>query len=197
MNDNIPFGNYGRARRTYLGILRGIGYNINYIIGQIELRTNSYNWNNIFNRPSEFGAHGSGLIKVLLTYEGWNNINYLIGEFNPSPDNLEYPSLILKYSSLISVCISFISYCLTNAAFITVVGYNPNNSTDYESTPMPMRFGQELFGKGGENLMATFVAISIFGCVTVVLGLIIWYIRNRGQRVQNQTIGETSNDEKA
>ncbi|KAF0542088.1 amino acid transporter [Gigaspora margarita] len=278
MNDNIPFDNDNREKRTYIGILRGIGYNINYIIGQnafnpgniwmlvqspgitlvlylicffisllgssvyielgirslpsgigeqkyisdaffpkrnfghvfsfvaifysnrvsdfinqslalfkiiglliisvvglVKLRTNSFNWNNIFNLHSDFGAYGSGLIKANYIFhfginiKGWNNINYLIGEFNPSSDNLVYPSRILKYSSLISVCISFISCCLTNAAFITVVGYNPNNSTYYESTPMPMRFGQELFGKAGENFMTTLVAISTFGSVSALI----------------------------
>ncbi|RIB09599.1 hypothetical protein C2G38_2208491 [Gigaspora rosea] len=84
----------------------------------------------------------------------------LIGEFNPSSDELEYPSRILKYSSLIS--------CLSNAAFITVVGY-PNNSTDNESTPMPMLFGKELFGEIGENFMAILIAISTFGCVSALI----------------------------
>ncbi|KAF0542075.1 hypothetical protein F8M41_004773 [Gigaspora margarita] len=98
----------------------------------------------------------------------------LIGEFHTCSDNLEYPSLILKYSSLISVCICFIICCLTNAAFIKVVGYNPNNSTDNESTPMPMRFGQELFGENGENFMAILVAISTFGCISA---LIFTYVR--------------------
>ncbi|KAF0542077.1 amino acid transporter [Gigaspora margarita] len=93
----------------------------------------------------------------------------LIGEFHPSPDNLEYPSLILKYSSRISVCLSFILCCLSNAAFITVVGYNPNDSTYNESTPMPMRFGQELFGQTGENFMAALVAISTFGCISALI----------------------------
>ncbi|KAF0542079.1 amino acid transporter [Gigaspora margarita] len=138
-------------------------------VGLVKLRTNSFNWNNIFNASFDFGAFGRGLIKVLLTYEGWNNINYLIGEFNPRPDNLQYPSIILKYSSPISVCITFIICFLSNAAFITVVGYNPNYSTYNESTPMPMRFGQEIFGEPGKNFMSLLVSISTFGCVSALI----------------------------
>ncbi|CAG8806426.1 4122_t:CDS:2, partial [Gigaspora rosea] len=90
---------------------------------------------------------------------------------------------------------------LTNAAFITVVGYNNN---DNESNPIPIRFGKELFNEPGEKLMAILIAISAFGCATqysamiyhgtsalclyyciswffVLLGAIIWYIRNRKQ----------------
>ncbi|CAG8537769.1 5319_t:CDS:2, partial [Gigaspora rosea] len=132
-----------------------------------RILTNSFNWNNIFNVSSDFGAYGSGLIKVLLTYEGWNNINYLIGEFDPRPEDLEYPSRILKYSSILSIiyCLGFLS----NAAFITVVGYNPNNSTYNESTQMPMRFGKELFGENGEYFMTILLAISTFGCVSALI----------------------------
>ncbi|CAG8723846.1 19897_t:CDS:2, partial [Gigaspora margarita] len=47
------------------------------------------------------------------------------------------------------------------AAFITVVGYNIN---DNESTPIPIRFGKELFNETGEKLMSILIAISAFGC---------------------------------
>ncbi|RIB28505.1 hypothetical protein C2G38_1458902 [Gigaspora rosea] len=133
------------------------------IIGIVKLGINHDHWNCIFDAPFDFGAYGSGLIKVLLTYEGWNNINYLIGEFTPRSDDLEYPPIILKYSSLLSVCLSFILYFLTNAAFITVVGYNVTD------TPIPMRFGQELFGESGKMLMSLLVAISTFGCVGALI----------------------------
>ncbi|CAG8693946.1 8165_t:CDS:2 [Gigaspora margarita] len=120
-----------------------------------------------------------------------------------------YPySLILEHME--EVLFSY-EGCLTNAAFITVVGYNSNNSIDNEL--MPMRFGQELFGENGKNFMAILIAISTFGCVippedgsfdyrisyriswvAVALGLIFWFIRNQWQRritnrelIQNQT----------
>ncbi|KAF0490032.1 amino acid transporter [Gigaspora margarita] len=136
------------------------------IVGIAKLRIDHVNWNYIFNAPFDLGAYASGLIKVLLTYEGWNNINYLIEEFKPSSDNLEYPSVILKYSSLISVGITFILCFLTNAAFITVVGYNINYNGN---TPIPMRFGKELLGETGEILMSILVAISSFGCVSAII----------------------------
>ncbi|CAG8623191.1 17055_t:CDS:2, partial [Gigaspora rosea] len=78
------------------------------IIGIVKLGINHDHWNCIFDAPFDFGAYGSGLIKVLLTYEDF----------------------------------------LTNAAFITVVGYNVTD------TPIPMRFGQELFGESGKMLMS-------------------------------------------
>ncbi|KAF0505212.1 amino acid transporter [Gigaspora margarita] len=138
------------------------------VIGLVKLGTNRNNWNNIFNTSNtsfNFGAYGNGLIKVLFTYEGWNNINYLIGEFTSRSDNLEYPSTILKYSSLSSVCISFSLYFLTNAAFITVVGIGNNN----ETTPIPIRFGRELFDEPGEKLMSILIAISAFGCASAMI----------------------------
>ncbi|RIB28509.1 amino acid/polyamine transporter I [Gigaspora rosea] len=139
------------------------------MIGLVKLGTNNYNWNNIFNTSNtsfKFGAYGNGLIKVLFAYEGWNNINYMIGEFTARTDVLEYPSIILKYSSLLSVSISFLLYFLTNAAFITVVGYNNN---DNESNPIPIRFGKELFNEPGEKLMAILIAISAFGCASAMI----------------------------
>ncbi|CAG8707217.1 21719_t:CDS:2, partial [Dentiscutata erythropus] len=130
--------------------------------GLVKLGTNHINWIDIFNKPSnsgvyELGAYGSVIIKILFLYEGWDNINYLIGEFNPRPDSLKYPSLILKYPSLI--------ICLTNAAYITVVGYNVAN---HESIPIAIRFGKELFDGAGEKLMSILVAISGFGCVSAM-----------------------------
>ncbi|KAF0505209.1 amino acid transporter [Gigaspora margarita] len=136
------------------------------VVGLIKLGTNHNNWNNIFNTSFNFGAYGSGLMKVLFTYEGWNNINYLIGELASRSDDLEYPSIILKYSSFLSVSISFLLYFLTNAAFITVVGYNIN---DNESTPIPIRFGKELFNETGEKLMSILIAISAFGCASAMM----------------------------
>ncbi|RIB28503.1 amino acid/polyamine transporter I [Gigaspora rosea] len=133
------------------------------IIGIVKLGINHDHWNSIFDAPFDFGAYGSGLIKVLLTYEGWNNVNYLIEEFKPRSDNLEYPSVILKYSSLISVGITFLLCFFSNAAFITVVGYNVTD------TPIPMRFGKELFGETGEILMSILVAISSFGCISALI----------------------------
>ncbi|CAG8647368.1 24161_t:CDS:2 [Gigaspora margarita] len=122
------------------------------IVGIAKLRIDHVNWNYIFNVPFDLGAYASGLIKVLLTYED------LIEEFKPSSDNLEYPSVILKYSSLISVGITFI--------LCKVVEYNIN---DNESTPIPMRFGKELLGETGEILMSILVAISSFGCVSAII----------------------------
>ncbi|KAF0490033.1 amino acid transporter [Gigaspora margarita] len=141
------------------------------MVGLVNLGTNRHNWNNIFNTSNtsfNFGAYGNGLIKVLFTYEGWNNINYMIGEFEFSSDEQEYPSIILKYSSLLSVSISFILFkdFLTNAAFITVVGYNIN---DNKSTPIPIRFGKELFNETGEKLMSILIAISAFGCASAMI----------------------------
>ncbi|RIB11292.1 amino acid permease-domain-containing protein [Gigaspora rosea] len=94
------------------------------VVGLVKLGTNHNNWNNIFNTSFNFGAYGNGLIKVLFTYEGWNNINYLIGDFRPNSENREELSSILTHSSQISVWISFLLYVLTNAAFITVVGFH-------------------------------------------------------------------------
>ncbi|RIB11649.1 amino acid permease-domain-containing protein [Gigaspora rosea] len=130
------------------------------MIGIGKLVTNHNNWNNIFNASFNFGVYGSRLIKVLFTYED------LIEEFKPRSDNLEYPSLILKYSSLISVGISFLLNFLTNAAFITVVGYNVN---DNENTPIAIRFGRELFDGKGEKLMSILAAISAFGCTSAMI----------------------------
>ncbi|CAG8785495.1 13270_t:CDS:2 [Gigaspora margarita] len=145
---------------------KNVGHVFSFVAILLKLGTNRNNWNNIFNASFNFGAYGSGLIKVLLAYEGWNNINYLIGEFKPSSYNREYPSLILKYSSLISVGISFLLYFLTNAAFITVVGYNVNDS---ESIPIAMRFGKELLDGTGEKLMSILITISTFGCTSAMI----------------------------
>ncbi|CAG8782343.1 6163_t:CDS:2, partial [Gigaspora rosea] len=144
-----------------------------------------------------------GLTKLKLNTNlfNWNNI------FNASFDFGAY------VRGLIKVLLAY-----------EVVGY-PNNSTDNESTPMPMRFGKELFGENGENFIAILVAISTFGCVispsdgsfdylisyciswvAVALGLIFWYVRNQWQAnrelIQNQgsnneteTIDETDRDE--
>ncbi|KAF0332970.1 hypothetical protein F8M41_017887 [Gigaspora margarita] len=135
------------------------------MVGLVNLGTNRHNWNNIFNTSNtsfNFGAYGNGLIKVLFTYED------MIGEFEFSSDEQEYPSIILKYSSLLSVSISFILFkdFLTNAAFITVVGYNIN---DNKSTPIPIRFGKELFNETGEKLMSILIAISAFGCASAMI----------------------------
>ncbi|CAG8849015.1 25459_t:CDS:2, partial [Gigaspora margarita] len=90
----------------------------------------------------------------------------MIGEFTSRSDDLEYPSMILKYSSPISVYISFLLYVLTNAAFITVIGYDINDNV---STPIAMRFGKELFGETGEKFMSILIAISAFGCASAMI----------------------------
>ncbi|CAG8522725.1 39067_t:CDS:2, partial [Gigaspora margarita] len=157
-----------------LGIFYGLGYNINRIIVRLA-GNDSDNWINIFKTSSNFdayglGTYGNGLIQILYAYEGWNSANYLIEEIiMPDPNNLAYPSLILKYSSLISIIISFllckVSILLrldffTNAAFITVLG---NGLTQNEDIPIALRFGKKLLPGTGEKIMSIIVAISSFG----------------------------------
>ncbi|KAF0536903.1 amino acid transporter [Gigaspora margarita] len=145
------------------------------VIGLVRLAgTDSDNWINIFKTSSNFdayglGTYGNGLIQILYAYEGWNSANYLIEEIiMPDPNNLAYPSLILKYSSLISIAISFLLYFFTNAAFITVLG---NGLTQNEDIPIALRFGKKLLPGTGENIMSIIVAISSFGSVSVMVFL--------------------------
>ncbi|CAG8663915.1 6008_t:CDS:2, partial [Gigaspora rosea] len=176
---NIP--NY----RMILGILYGVGININRIlalavikvisliiismIGLVRLAgTDSDNWNNIFNTSSNFdaygfGAYGNGLIQILYAYEGWNSVNCK-KSFKLDKD------------------------FFTNAAFITVLG---NGLTRNEDIPIALRFGKELLDGTGEKLMSIIVAISSFG--TTILSFIFWYYLNPNQNERSDNENEEPN----
>ncbi|RIB03428.1 hypothetical protein C2G38_2225049 [Gigaspora rosea] len=242
------------TRKTFLGILRGIGYNINYIIGQdafnpgniwmlvqspgitlvlyiicffISLLGSSvYIELGIRSLPSGIGeqkyitdaffprrnfGHVFSFVAIFIMFpslivaESFNSSQYFLYCFRKNLNvdwivsdivnqtlaifkiiilliisvigltKLKLNTNLFNWNNIFNASFDFGAYvllayegCLSNAAFITVVGY-PNNSTDNESTPMPMRFGKELFGENGENFIAILVAISTFGCVSALI----------------------------
>ncbi|QPG97239.1 hypothetical protein C2857_006014 [Epichloe festucae Fl1] len=91
----------------------------------------------------------------LWAYDGWDNTNYVVGEFrNPSRD---LPRVIHSAMPLVIV-----SYVLANVAYFLVLPVEDVNS----SNTVAVMFGSKVFGPVGSIILALMVSASCLGALT-------------------------------
>ncbi|KAK3297027.1 amino acid permease-domain-containing protein [Chaetomium fimeti] len=99
-------------------------------------------------------AWAVALYAGLWAFDGWDNTNYVVGEFrNPSRD---LPRVIHTAMPLVIV-----SYILANVAYFLVLPLETINSTN----TVAVMFGAKVFGPAGSLILALIVSASCFGAL--------------------------------
>ncbi|KAH6840944.1 amino acid permease-domain-containing protein [Chaetomium sp. MPI-CAGE-AT-0009] len=99
-------------------------------------------------------AWAVALYAGLWAFDGWDNTNYVVGEFrNPSRD---LPRVIHTAMPLVIV-----SYILANVAYFLVLPLETINSTN----TVAVMFGAKVFGPAGALILALIVSASCFGAL--------------------------------
>ncbi|KAK4152953.1 amino acid permease-domain-containing protein [Chaetomidium leptoderma] len=99
-------------------------------------------------------AWAVALYAGLWAFDGWDNTNYVVGEFrNPSRD---LPRVIHTAMPLVIV-----SYILANMAYFFVLPLDAINSTN----TVAVMFGAKVFGPAGSLILALIVSASCFGAL--------------------------------
>ncbi|KKF96172.1 Y+L amino acid transporter 2 [Ceratocystis platani] len=90
----------------------------------------------------------------LWAYDGWDNTNYVVGEFrNPTRD---LPRVIHSAMPMV-----ILGYCLANIAYFFVIPMAELNATN----TVAVMFGQKVFGRVGALVFALVVCASCFGAL--------------------------------
>ncbi|RSM15285.1 hypothetical protein CEP52_000856 [Fusarium oligoseptatum] len=106
------------------------------------------------NTSTDMSAWALALYAGLWAYDGWDNTNYVVGEFrNPTRD---LPRVIHTAMPLVILC-----YVLANMAYFLVL---PLESMDGANTVAVM-FGSQVFGSVGALILALIVSASCFGAL--------------------------------
>ncbi|KAI1135124.1 amino acid permease-domain-containing protein [Hypoxylon sp. FL0543] len=108
-----------------------------------------------FDGTSTDGSHWAvALYAGLWAYDGWDNTNYVVGEFrNPSRD---LPRVIHTAMPLVIIC-----YLLANFSYFLVLPLKALNSTN----TVAVMFGSKVFGPIGALIFALIVSASCFGAL--------------------------------
>ncbi|KAI1772802.1 amino acid permease-domain-containing protein [Hypoxylon cercidicola] len=119
-------------------------------IANMEWKTHSW-----FDGTSSDGSHWAvALYAGLWAYDGWDNTNYVVGEFrNPSRD---LPRVIHTAMPLVIIC-----YLLANVSYFLVLPQADLNSTN----TVAVMFGSKIFGPIGALIFALIVSASCFGAL--------------------------------
>ncbi|KAI1821573.1 amino acid permease-domain-containing protein [Xylaria intraflava] len=118
--------------------------------GKANVEWKTHQW---FEGTSTDGSHWAvALYAGLWAYDGWDNTNYVVGEFrNPSRD---LPRVIHTAMPLV-----IIGYMLANFSYFLVLPKEILNSTN----TVAVAFGSKVFGPGGALVFALIVSASCFG----------------------------------
>ncbi|RDW94245.1 amino acid transporter-like protein [Coleophoma crateriformis] len=108
----------------------------------------------------------------LWAFDGWDNTNYVVGEFrNPSRD---LPRVIHTAMPLVILC-----YILANVAYFFVLPLEAINS----SNTVAVAFGNQVFGPIGSLILALIVSASCFGALnasTFTTGRLVYVAGKEG-----------------
>ncbi|KAF2157044.1 amino acid transporter [Myriangium duriaei CBS 260.36] len=125
----------------------GFGYN----------HDDTYDWKTIgwFEGTSnDLSNWAVALYAGLWAYDGWDNTNYVTGEFiNPRRD---LPRTIHTSLPLVIVC-----YLLANVSYLFVLPFDTINSTN----TVAVTFGRQVFGSVGAVIFALVVSLSCYGSI--------------------------------
>ncbi|KAK3325268.1 amino acid permease-domain-containing protein [Apodospora peruviana] len=120
--------------------------------GQANLDWKTHEW--FEGTKMDASAWAVALYAGLWAFDGWDNTNYVVGEFrNPSRD---LPRVIHTAMPLVIV-----SYILANIAYFLVLPLETINS----SNTVAVMFGAKVFGPVGSLILALIVSASCFGAL--------------------------------
>ncbi|KAJ2903964.1 putative amino acid transporter protein [Zalerion maritima] len=151
MNDMLMFLKFvALIGVTVIGIVvAATGYSFK---GSANMDWKTHEW--FEGTSSDISAWAVALYAGLWAYDGWDNTNYVVGEFrNPTRD---LPRVIHTAMPLV-----IISYCLANAAYFLVLPLETINS----SNTVAVMFGSQVFGPIGALVIAIIVSASCFGAL--------------------------------
>lgn len=138
--------------------------------GEPTLEWKKHDW--FEGTSSDLSAWALALYAGLWAFDGWDNTNYVVGEFrNPSRD---LPRVIHTAMPLVILC-----YVLANIAYFLVL---PLHSIDGSNTVAVM-FGSRVFGSAGALVIALIVSASCFGALnssTFTAGRLIYVAGKEG-----------------
>ncbi|KAJ6786116.1 hypothetical protein PWT90_02472 [Aphanocladium album] len=138
--------------------------------GEPTLEWKKHDW--FEGTSSDMSAWALALYAGLWAFDGWDNTNYVVGEFrNPSRD---LPRVIHTAMPLVILC-----YVLANVAYFLVL---PLHSIDGSNTVAVM-FGSRVFGPAGALVIALIVSASCFGALnssTFTAGRLIYVAGKEG-----------------
>ncbi|POS85105.1 hypothetical protein EPUL_003817, partial [Erysiphe pulchra] len=117
----------------------------------------NHDWKNVgwFEGTStNVGLWAVALYSGLWAFDGWDNTNFVVGEFrNPTRD---LPKVIHTAMPLVILC-----YIFANISYFLVLPLNTLNSTD----TVAVAFGSSVFGPIGSLFLALVVSASCFGAL--------------------------------
>ncbi|CAK7271966.1 hypothetical protein SEPCBS57363_004892 [Sporothrix epigloea] len=120
--------------------------------GQPSLDWKTHEW--FAGTKLDASAWAVALYAGLWAFDGWDNTNYVVGEFrNPRRD---LPRVIHTAMPLVIVC-----YVLANVAYFLVLSLDAINSTN----TVAVVFGAKVFGPVGSLVFALIVSASCFGAL--------------------------------
>ncbi|KAG2187681.1 hypothetical protein INT44_005371 [Umbelopsis vinacea] len=99
-------------------------------------------------------SYGTAMYLALFSYNGWNNLNYGLGEVKNPKRNL--PLAIVLSCALVTTL-----YILANIAYLAVLG----TETVANSSTIAMLLGYQVWGTAGAYFFALMVVLSTFGAV--------------------------------
>ncbi|KAE8144098.1 amino acid transporter [Aspergillus avenaceus] len=106
----------------------------------------------------DISAWAVALYAGLWAFDGWDNTNYVTGEFkNP---NRDLPRVIHTSMPLVILC-----YILANISYFLVLPH----STIEASDTIAVQFGDKVFGKPGALIFALIVSASCFGSLNATI----------------------------
>ncbi|KAK4159347.1 putative B-type amino acid transporter 1 [Cladorrhinum sp. PSN259] len=136
---------------TVIGIVVAVtGYSAKGTTPNVEWKEQSW----FEGTKMDASAWAVALYAGLWAFDGWDNTNYVVGEFrNPSRD---LPRVIHTAMPLV-----IISYVLANVAYFLVLPLDAINSTN----TVAVIFGAKVFGSVGSLVLALIVSASCFGAL--------------------------------
>ncbi|CAB4395508.1 unnamed protein product [Rhizophagus irregularis] len=149
-----------------LAIIKLTTYSIIAIAGIYGLYQNKEisgnNWKTKINGNTGIAEYSSAILLIMFSYNGWNNLNYSLGEFRN-------PEKKLILSNSISVAIVTVMYFLVNIAFISVVPKEQIASKDNSHETIAAEFFNQLFGNRLiiTRIFTFLVVLSVMGTAAV------------------------------
>jgi len=104
-------------------------------------------------------AYATALLRVIFSYTGWENANYIVGE-------LKNPKRTLAVAGPTAVSVVAVLYVLTNVAYFAVIPLEQMATSDVIVAGV---FFKSMFGDGaGTRCLPAFIALSNVGNVLAV-----------------------------
>ncbi|OAQ95708.1 hypothetical protein LLEC1_07752 [Akanthomyces lecanii] len=140
------------------------------LTGEPTLEWKKHDW--FEGTSTDMSAWALALYAGLWAFDGWDNTNYVVGEFrNPSRD---LPRVIHTAMPLVILC-----YILANVAYFLVLPLSAING----SNTVAVLFGSRVFGPAGALVIALIVSFSCFGALnssTFTAGRLIYVAGKEG-----------------